>query len=141
MKRYSIAVALLSIFALTGCVAPQSFVRSLDPTWASVELREEVTYEQGWQVVVNTLVKQFDLEVLSKDNGYLRTNWQYTWTGRLNERYRVRVTAKFSPDKKKLEMKSEAEFGGAGYWVQGYDTRLLSTLKTDIMGSIGRTTR
>lgn len=141
MRRFVLAAMTLGACLLIGCVAPQTFVRSLDPTWASVELRDEVTYDQAWQTVVDTLVKQFDLEVLSKDNGYLRTNWQYTWTGRVNERYRVRVTGKFSPDKKKLEMKSEAEFGGAGYWVQGYDTRLLSTLKTDIMGTVGRTTR
>jgi hypothetical protein len=57
------------------------------------------------------------------------------------ENYRVRVTAKFSPDHTKVEVKSEAEYGGAGRWIAGYDTRLLETLKTDIMGNIGRTTR
>ena len=78
MKKSLHIVLLLCVCLIVGCVAPQSFVKSLDPTWASVELRDEVTAEQAWQVVVDTLVKQFDLEVLSKENGYLRTNWQYT---------------------------------------------------------------
>ena len=41
----------------------------------------------------------------------------------------------------KIEIKSEAEHGGNGKWIQGYDTRLLETIKTDIMGKVGRTTR
>lgn len=141
MKRVMGIIMGTMLLGLSGCVAPQSFVKTLEPTWASVELRTEVDYDQAWEVIIDTLVKRFDLEVLSKENGYFRTNWLYTWTGCLNERYRVRVTGKFSPDRKKVELKSEAEFGGSGYWVQGYDTRLLNTIKSDIMGTIGRTTR
>lgn len=143
MSRRSIRNGIVSLFllVLVGCVAPKTFVKTLEPTWASVELREDINYDKAWETVVDSLVKRFDLEVLSRENGYLRTNWLYTWTGRLNERYRVRVTAKFSPDHKKIELKSEAEYGGAGMWVMGYDTRLLETIKSDIMGSIGRTTR
>jgi hypothetical protein len=59
----------------------------------------------------------------------------------VNENYRVRVTAKFAPDHTKVEIKSEAESGGPGSWTAGYDSRLLETIKTDIMGKIGRTTR
>jgi hypothetical protein len=59
----------------------------------------------------------------------------------VRENYRVRVTAKFSPDHKLVEIKSEAEYGGAGDWISGYDTRLLETIKTDVMGKVGRTTR
>ncbi len=131
----------ISLLLLAGCIAPKTFVKTLEPTWATVEIRDDLPYEKAWEMVVDALVKRFDLEVLSEENGYLRTNWLYTWTGRVNERYRVRVTAKFTPDHKRLELKSEAEWGGAGMWSTGYDTRLLSTIKTDIMGSIGRTTR
>lgn len=134
------AIVLLSALA-AGCIAPRTFVKTMEPTWATVELREDVAYDKAWAAVVDTLVKRFDLEVLSKTDGYARTNWLYTWTGKLKENYRVRVTAKFSPDHSKVEIKSEAEFGGPGRWVTGYDTRLLATVKSDIMGTIGRTTR
>lgn len=141
MKRIVTIVFIMSFACLSGCMAPKTFVKTMEPTWASVELRTNVEYEKAWNAVVDTLVKRFDLEVLSKENGYLRTTWLYTWTGRVMENYRVRVTAKFSPDKQKCEIKSEAEYGGPGSWVMGYDSRLLSTIKTDVMGTIGRTTR
>jgi hypothetical protein len=122
-------------------MAPRSFVKTLEPAWTSVELRSDVSYDQGWETVIDTLVKRFDMEVLSRQDGYARTTWLYTWTGKVDENYRVRVTAKFSPDRKKVELKSEAEYGGPGSWRMGYDSRLLETIKSDIMGSIGRTTR
>jgi hypothetical protein len=132
----------VAYLAGVGCASkPKSFVRTMEPTWASIEVRAELPYEKAWATVVDILVKRFDLEVMSKEDGYLRTNWLYTWTGELQENYRVRVTAKFSPDHTKVEVKSEAEYGGSGQWVMGYDTRLLQTIKGDVMGSIGRTTR
>jgi hypothetical protein len=133
--------AIGSLGLMMGCLAPKTFVKTLEPTWASVEIRADLPYEKAWSGLVDALVKRFDIEVLSKEDGYLRTGWLYSWTGKVMETYRVRVTAKFSPDHSKVEVKSEAEFGGAGQWVAGYDTRLLETLKTDIMGNMGRTTR
>jgi hypothetical protein len=141
MKTRALVLSIACLAALPGCSAPNTFVRTLEPTWASVELRDDLEYDRAWGAVVDTLIRRFDVEVISKEDGYVRTNWLYTWTGQLMENYRVRVTAKFSPDRKKCDIKSEAEYGGAGKWVAGYDERLLSTIKTDIMGAIGRTTR
>ena len=139
--RNGSAVALVGLLLLAGCAAPKTFVETMEPTWASVELRRDINYDRAWDMVIDTLTKRFDLAVLSKEDGYARTAWLYTWTGEVDENYRVRVTSKFSPDKKKVEIKSEAEYGGPGKWVMGYDSRLLSTIKTDVMGTVGRTTR
>ena len=126
---------------LAGCVAPGAFVKTTEPNWSSVEVREDLIYEKAWATVVDTLVKRFDLEVISREDGYIRTRWLYTWTGKATENYRVRIAAKFSPDHRKIEVKSEAEYGGPGKWVMGYDVNLLSTVKSDIMGTIGRPAR
>ena len=133
-------LVMVVMIGLMGC-APKSFVRTMEPTWASVEVKNDIPYEKAWACVVDLLAKRFDLVVISKEAGYVRTAWLYTWTGTLRENYRVRVIAKFSPDKKKVEVKSEAQYSGPSGWIMGSDTRLLSTLKTDIMGSVGRTTR
>ncbi len=69
MKRVMGIIMGTMLLGLSGCVAPQSFVKTLEPTWASVELRTEVDYDQAWEVIIDTLVKRFDLEVLSKENG------------------------------------------------------------------------
>ena len=139
-KIAGIVLCAAGMLVASGC-KPKSFVETSEPAWASTELRDDLTYDKAWASVVDTLVKHFDIEVLAKDDGYLRTSWLYTWTGKPQENYRVRVTAKFSPDHKICEVKSEAEYGGQGRWAVGYDTRLLSTLKTDFLGKIGRTTK
>lgn len=141
MKRIFLLSSLLVLFLAVSACAPKTFVKTLESTWATTELRDDITYDEAWNSVVDTLVKDFDMEVLSKRDGYIRTNWLYTWTGEIDQDYRVRVTCKFSPDRETLQMKSEAEYRGARGWTRGYDTRLLSTLKSDIMGKVGRTTR
>ena len=122
-------------------IPPVTFVQTLEHSWASIEVAGNIEYEKAWSAVVDLLVRKFDLEVLSKENGYLRTTWLYSWTGELREDYRVRVTIKFSFDKSKVEIKSEANYQRASGWVIGSDTALLQTLKADIMGTIGRVTR
>jgi len=127
---------------IAGCASvPRTFVQTLEPTWASVKVRPEVKYDTAWASLVDVLVKRFDVEVMSKEDGYVRTGWLYSWTGKVSENYRVRVTAKFSPDRTKVELKSEAEYGGAGNWVIGYDTRLLETLKEDVVVRMGRASK
>lgn len=131
--------AMASLAMAAGCAsAPRTFVRTMEPTWSSVKVCQGLSYETAWACVVDTLVKRFDIEVISKEDGYMRTGWLYAWTGKVMEDYRVRVTAKFSPDRTMVEIKSEAEYGGANNWEIGYDTRLLQTLKADLISAMGR---
>jgi len=134
---------LLGVFALlcVGCSAPMGFVQTSEPTWATIELRETVTQEKAWPLVIDLLTKRFDIAYMSKESGYARTGWLYTWTGELRADYRVRATIKFPLQGKTIDVKSEAEYGRAFGWVRGTDTRLLQTLKSDIMGTLGRVTR
>lgn len=120
---------------------PSTFVRTMEATWASIQIRESLAYENAWNGIMEVLVRQFDLEVLSKENGYMRTGWLYTWTGEMREDYRVRVTVKINPERDKADVKSEANYRTKKGWILGSDTALLRTLKTDIMGTVGRTTR
>ena len=136
---------LIGIVALvvTGCMAPKSFVRIMEPTWSSVELRPGMTYDDAWKEVLDVLAKKFEIEMISKDGGYLRTSWIYTWwkAGQMTQNYRVRAIIKFAPNRDKVDIKTEAQYLQRGQWVVGTDTRLLQTVKTDIMGVVGRTTR
>jgi hypothetical protein len=122
---------------------PRSFVQAIEPTWVSVEIRDDLSYDEAWREVVDILAKKFELEVISKDGGYIRTAWIYTWwkSGKITENYRVRAIVKFSADRKKVDIKTEANYLKDDTWVTGTDTRLLQTVKTDIMGVVGRTTR
>jgi hypothetical protein len=115
----------------------------MEPAWSSVELRPELDYEDAWKEVLDVLAKKFEVEMISKDGGYLRTSWIYTWwkVGQLTENYRVRAIVKFSPKRDQVHIKTEAQYLQGRQWVLGTDSRLLQTVKMDIMGVVGRTIR
>lgn len=128
---------------LNGCATsrPSSFSHATAPGWATVEIRDGVTYDRAWDTVFGILAREFDFNKVLKDDGYIQTEWLYTWSGLYQQNYRVRVTTKFSPDRKSLQVRSEAWMLDGNTWVIGTDSRLMTTLKTDLMGTVGRTTR
>ena len=142
----ALALALtLVLMVLTNCAtSPTSFTRG-EQDWSIIELREGIEYETAWEEIVDLLARRFDIEMVEKDSGYLRTSWNYTWwqSGVRTENYRVRAMAKFTPEKDALAIKAEAHYylDRASSWLTGADSLLLDTLKTDIMGTVGRTTR
>jgi hypothetical protein len=142
---------LVSIFALfvtisllqsCGSIKPSSFVKAIDGgTWSSIFIREDLTYDKAFNEILDVCAKRFEMDMISKEGGYGRTNWIYTWNtkGSYTAKYRTRVIFKFSADRTKVDIKTEAEFGGEPQWIKGYDTRLLQTMKQDISGVVGRT--
>ncbi len=142
MRTILVLGVILSL-SLSGCMAmaPNSFRSSLEPGWSSIELRDGVNYETAWKTVFNLLVRRFDVAMVVKEDGYLRTDWLDTWSGPSSGNYAVRVTVKFSNDRKVVQIKSEARHRTAGTWYAGTDVQLASTLKIDLMGTIGRLAR
>ncbi len=152
------AMLLLSSCALNVVQqpVPVSFVRASEPGWTSLQFRDGISDDAAWQGVMDVLARSFEIEVLSKDSGYLRTTWSYGWaTDRIVDYYRVRVTIKMNYQQKRLDIKSEANYLGverrgkiyqANYagippqWISGSDTRLLQTMKTDLGGLISSVT-
>jgi len=89
--------------------------------------------------VLDVVAKRFEMDVISKEGAYARSQWGYRWGVTEGTSYRTRVIFKFAPDKTKVDIKTEAEWYYGGVWHLGYDTRLLETIKQDIMGTVGRT--
>jgi len=115
----------------------------MEPAWSSIEIRPDMSEDEAWKQVVDILAKRFELEMISKEGKYIRTSWMHTWwkLGELTENYRVRTVVKFSPNGKQVSIKTEAQYLEKHGWVTGTDTRLLKTVKMDIMGVVGRTTK
>jgi len=66
----------------------------------------------------------------------------YTWSGEYQDNYRVRVTLKFTKDGTRLlQLKSEAQFLSKDKWIIGTDTRLVSTLESDLLGTVSGAVR
>jgi hypothetical protein len=125
--------------ALAG--PPKTFQKLANSQWVSYEIRSDVEFEHAWNTVFDILITDFDLEMVLKNDGYLRTAWLHSYGGSYDHEYRVRVTVRFAPDHKKLRVKAEAQVKDGDRWITGVDSRLLATLRTDLMGTIGRTTR
>ncbi len=141
---FTVITTIVILFTFIGCSsAPGSFIQSYEPGWTSIEIRENLDAESAWSQVVDVLAKKFELEMISKDGGYVRTSWIYTWwkVGQRTENYRVRAIVKFSANGKNVDIKTEANYLDSDQWIVGFDDRLLETIKTDIMGVVGRTTR
>jgi len=134
-------VALFSSCSLLGLAKPNSFIASsTGGDWASIVLRDGLDYEKAFGEVLDICARRFEMDMISKESGYARSNWTYTWNtkGQYTQKYRARIIFKFSTDRTRVDIKAEAEFGGEENWIKGYDTRLLQTMKQDIQGAVGR---
>ena len=147
MTRWIVSVALAGLLFSVGC-APTTFVQQ-QSGWKSIELREGLikNYDAAWQTVVDTIARDYDIELVDKSSGYLRTAWTYGISGGNSQRYRGRLTVKFSdvktPDK--VEIKTDAAWLSSGGpfsypgWVPGYDTAFQRDIFTALSGRLGRT--
>jgi hypothetical protein len=149
MKKTSMIFFTISffLFAFLSCSifhktpsTPTGFIRTNDVGWSTIQLRDGLKFEKAFDDVLDVISKRFEMDMISKEGAYARSQWSYRWGVTEGTSYRTRVIFKFSPDKTKVDVKTEAEWLQNNVWQTGYDTRLLETIKQDIMGFVGRVT-
>ena len=92
-------------------------------------------------MLVDTLSQKFDLEVLQKDAGYMRSAWKYTFYkgGKVSERYRSRMTVKLlGTPWDRAQIKCESNWLKGDEWEVGYDEAILDDVYKDIQGKLSR---
>ena len=100
MKHFSSRLlTLVAGVALLGACAPATFVQTMEPNWNTITVRRGVSGDEAWNAVVDLAARRFDIEVISKEDGYLRTGWSHSWTGRVSDFYKVRTIIKVNADK------------------------------------------
>lgn len=142
IKRILVSLLMAGLVTACATTTPTTFTVG-ESDWSVIELRDGIEYDTAWQQIVDVLARRFDIEIVEKESGYLRSSWIYTWwqSGRHTEEYRVRALIKFTPEKDAVAIKTDAHYLERAGWITGADTLLLDTLKSDIMGVVGRTTR
>ena len=74
----------------------------------------------------------YDLEVIERDAGYIRSSWKYSYFSgdKVIDRYRSRIVVKLKgvPDWKTVQVKCESNWLDNKGWILGYDTRLLEDI-------------
>lgn len=137
-KLYLGMIGLIVLLIGSCARPPATFVRTFDTGFKEIQLKEGISKEEAWNAAVDIISKKFDVEVMEKKDDYLRTGWAHYTSGRVNERYRVRLTCKFLEDYSKLTLKTEAQWMGNSGWEIGYDMAVLQDVNNDITGKIGR---
>lgn len=129
------------LFLLAGCGlgAPESFMQMNKQYWESMNVKPSVPYDDAWQRVIYIITKKFELEMVSKEDGYVRSAYgqSYFTEDMQNERYQIRIVAKFTPDKKKFEFKIESRIWDGKIWRNGSDVRVATNMRKDFLNSIG----
>jgi len=135
-------VCILPLAITIACVdvRPTTFVKSLNTEWTTIPLKQGVTPEQAWNRALDIVMSKYDMEMINKDAFYARSSWSSTVIrqGGISTPYRTRVVFRLSPEKDALYLKVEAQYGGEGKWIIGYDANVLETIKQDITIIIGR---
>ncbi len=132
---------LLTGIAGFGCSlgAPESFMQMNRQYWETMTIKPGIAYEDAWQRVIYIITKKFELEMVSKEDGYVRSSYgpSYFSDDLLNDKYQIRIVAKFTPDRKKFEFKIESRIWDGKIYHNGSDVRVASNMRKDFHNSIG----
>ena len=139
-KKKWFGILVLVLVPLMGCSSlPSTFIRaSADDT--TILLRRGLDPTQAFREAIFILTRHgFEPEIMNTEAGYIRTRWNYSWNdrNRVVNNYRVRVVVTFNPDRTQLILSTPAEFSHKHRWINGFDTRAIETLRTDLTQSIG----
>lgn len=141
IRQGALRVTLLAFLATLCACAPATFIKQ-PAGWKTLEMRQDLKYDDAWAQVVDVVSQDYDIEIMSKDSGYMRTNWKFGISGGNLQRYRGRITLKFPVDHAQCKVKTEAQWinpmnGMIVY--EGYDSRMNRDVYQNLGGILGRT--
>jgi len=61
MKIRILILLSLAVMAVTSCSAPKTFIKTMEPTWTSVELQKDVSFDNAWKETLDILIRKFDI--------------------------------------------------------------------------------
>ncbi len=136
---YTVGLLLIAVL-VGGCGtgAPDSFMRMTKQYWEVVDVKPSIKYDDAWQRVIYIVTKKFELEMISKEDGYVRSAFgpSYFTEDMANDKYQVRIVAKFTPDRKKVEYKIESRIWTGKIWENGSDVRVAANMRKDFVNSL-----
>lgn len=126
------------LFNGCGTGAPDSFMQMTKQYWEVVDVKPSLKYDDAWQRVIYIVTKKFELEMVSKEDGYVRSAFgpSYFSEDMTNDKYQVRIVAKFTPDRKKVEYKIESRIWTGKIWENGSDVRVATNMRKDFVNSL-----
>ncbi len=100
--------------------------------WITYEVRDGLSYDEAWMVVVDAvLARDYQFEILAKDDGYIKTEYYHETVESMGVELRTRVSIKFSYGRKTVRMKVDEDYF-LGQRQAGVDIPRVADLKVDL---------
>ncbi len=131
MKRFALPVvlALVCLGAFNGCTP---FTNDSGDGWITYEVRDGLSYNEAWMVAVDAaLTSGYHFETLSKDDGYIKTEWKHEIVESQGVEVRTRVSIKFTYGRRTVRMKIDEEYI-VGFKEPGVDVPRIADLKAEM---------
>lgn len=137
MKKVLLLLALL--VTAFGSINAKNTWKKGQAEWAKIQLNESLSYDQAFGLVLETVSNQYEMEMISKDGGYMRSAWNFLTDrkGKKLKDQRCRITVKFNHDKTQIQVKTETQKLKKDEWIDGTDTALDAQVKDDLRGVVG----
>jgi hypothetical protein len=133
MKRFVLPILLFiaSLSLLTGCTG--SLPDSDSGTgWITYEVREGLSYNDAWMIVVDALLTRgYQFETLSKDDGYMKTEYYHETVESQGVETKTRLSVKFTYGRRTVRLKVDEEYI-VGYKQPGVDIPRVADLKVEL---------
>ncbi|MDM8564493.1 hypothetical protein QUF74_02460 [Candidatus Halobeggiatoa sp. HSG11] len=139
---------IIVVSILFSCASqPLTFIESKNEEgmWKSIPLHSRYGMfvnknKEVWRRVVDILSEKYDLEILDKTSGYIRTSWKSLPSD--DKKYRSRVIIKMLGNVwHTARLKTEAQLLDGETWLVGYDKVILEEIYKDLQGRVGTSVR
>lgn len=128
LVRLSFVVLLLLPF-VNGC---QPIVSEQENNWITFGVREGLSYSEAWRVVQDALLTRgYQFETLSKDDGYMKSEWLHETVESQGVEVRTRVSVKFTYGRRTVRIKVDEDYI-IGYKEPGVDIPRVADLKVEL---------
>lgn len=137
MKK--VVLLFICLLAVCGSVDAKKTWKKGQAEWAKIQLNESLSYDQAFGMILETVSNRYEMDMISKDGGYIRSAWNFLVDrkGKKIKDQRCRITVKFNYDKTQIQVKTEAQKLKKDEWIDGTDTAVDTQIKEDLRGMVG----
>ncbi len=140
MNIKKLFLLLLTCVAIVATISAKNTWKKGTAEWMKIQIHENFTYDKAFNTVLDLITDKYEMDLISKDGGYIRTAWSFMRNakGKKIKNMRVRVTAKFNHDRSQLQVRTEVQkLKKDDQWIDGEDINLSRQIRDDIQGVLG----
>jgi hypothetical protein len=130
--KHGVRLSLLALLLLPLFGGCQPIVEDQSNNWITYEVREGLAYNDAWMVAVDALLTRgYQFETLSKDDGYMKSEWLHETVESQGVEIRTRVSVKFTYGRRTVRVKVDEDYL-IGYKEPGVDIPRVADLKVEL---------